>query len=210
MNIARGVLARLKPPTGRDAVKHCGSCGQPLGHWATDKLTGLLDRWGWDEQAPRVWAGACQQNAALALLLLDIDHFKRINDTVGHPAGDTVLQAVAVVLRDAARGRDLVGRYGGHVGDEFLVLLPETELADAVVVAHRISHGINSAVIPVKSAANTTTTIAKVTVSIGIAAGYPGHDVAVLGDLLLNADAALRDAKSHGRNQIRTGGTVDG
>ena len=188
------------------SADRCGTCGQPLGAWATDKLTGLLDRWGWDEEVPRVWTHVRRRHAALTLLLVDIDHFKHVNDEIGHPAGDAVLRAVADVLRDATRGPDIVlGRYGGHGGDEFLVLLPDTDIDGAVTVAHRIAQGIRSVAVPVRTTDSTTTTVTDITASIGIAAGHPGHDLELFDDLLLNADAALRDAKGCGRDQIRVG-----
>ncbi len=198
-------------PVGRPShVSHsddrCGTCGQPLGVWATDKLTGLLDRWGWDEEVPRVWTHVRRRRAALTLLLVDIDHFKHVNDEVGHPAGDAVLRAVADVLRDATRGPDIVlGRYGGHGGDEFLVLLPDTDVDGALAVARRIAQGIRSVAVPVRTAGSSTTTITDITASIGIAAAHPGHDLEMFDDLLLNADAALRAAKSRGRDQIHVG-----
>lgn len=211
-------------PVGRQshvthAADRCGSCGQPLGLWATDKLTGLLDRWGWDEEVPRVWTHVRHRRSAITLLVVDIDHFKHVNDEIGHPAGDAVLRAVADVLRDATRGPDIVlGRYGGHGGDEFLVLLPDTDVDGALAVARRIAQGIRSVAVPVRTATSTTsasaasgttttgtTTITDITASIGIAAGHPGHDLELFDDLLLNADAALRAAKSCGRDQIRVG-----
>jgi PleD family two-component response regulator len=110
---------------GNEASR-CGTCGQPIGYWAVDRLTGLLDRWGWDTYAPETLRRAHERRQPLALLLLDLDHFKEINDRYGHVAGDMVLNAIAEVLRACCRENDVVGRYGGHGGDEFLVLLPTT------------------------------------------------------------------------------------
>jgi diguanylate cyclase (GGDEF)-like protein len=186
-----------------DPAKRCHSCGQPFGSWATDKLTGLLNRWGWEDAADRLWADAREQQAHLALLFIDIDRFKSINDTAGHLAGDAVLQAVADALRTATGHRDIVvGRYGDHGGDEFLVLL-QGNLDDAVGVAREIRHEIVSTTVCAETRARKTTTITNITVSIGIAAGQPGHDLMVFSDLILNADIALHQAKKHGRDQIR-------
>jgi hypothetical protein len=102
------------------AEQCCKSCGQLLGYRSTDKLTGLLDRWGWDASAPQAFARAVGQRRSTALLIVDLDWFKLVNDEFGHPAGDAVLRSTAAVLRNASREGDLVGRYGG---DEFLMLL---------------------------------------------------------------------------------------
>jgi diguanylate cyclase (GGDEF)-like protein len=186
-----------------DPAKQCHSCGQPLGHWATDRLTGLLNRWGWEEAVNRLWAGTREQQADLALLFIDIDRFKCINDTAGHLAGDAVLQAVANALRTATGHRDIVvGRYGDHGGDEFLVLLPGN-LDDAIGIAREIRQEISSTTVSAKTRARKTTTITNITVSIGIAAGQPDHDLKLFSDLLLNADTALHQAKKNGRDQIR-------
>jgi diguanylate cyclase (GGDEF)-like protein len=183
--------------------KRCDSCGQPLGLWATDKLTGLLNRWGWEEAADRLWTRTREQQAHLALLLIDIDHFKCINVTAGHLAGDAVLRAVADVLRTATAHRDLVlGRYGDHGGDEFLVLLPGN-LDEAIAVAGEIRQEVTSTAVSAKTRAHKTTTITNITVSIGIAAGQPNHDLEQFTDLVLNAGTALHQAKRNGRDQIR-------
>jgi diguanylate cyclase (GGDEF)-like protein len=164
-------------------------------------LTGLLDRWGWDEGAPRAFAGAEQRGEPAALVIADLDHFKDINDKFGHVAGDAVLQQAADVLRATTRVHDLLGRYGGHAGDEFLALLPDTDLATAMSVARRIQNGIRS----MRTRAHTdggSVLITGCTVSIGVAARLTGQDGALI-DLLLAADAALREAKRSGRDQVR-------
>jgi diguanylate cyclase (GGDEF)-like protein len=184
-------------------AERCHSCGQPIGHWTTDRLTGLLNRWGWEEATNRLWASTRDQQAHLALLFIDVDRFRCINDSAGHLAGDAVLQAVADALRTAAGQQDIiVGRYGDHGGDEFLVLLPGN-LEDAIALAHEIREEIGSAAVSATTRARKTTTITNITVSIGIAAGRPGHDLMLFSDLLLNADIALHQAKKHGCDQIR-------
>jgi diguanylate cyclase (GGDEF)-like protein len=186
-----------------DPAKECASCGQPLGLWATDKLTGLPNRWGWEEAANRLWPDTGSQRIHLALLLIDIDRFKRINDTAGYHTGDAVLQAVADVLRTTTANRDLVlGRYGDHGGDEFLVLVPGS-LDEAIAVADEIRQKIRSTAVCARIGARKTTTITNITVSIGIAAGQPEHNLEQFSDLVLNASTALHHAKKHGRDQIR-------
>ncbi len=166
----------------------CASCGGPEGLWATDRLTMLLDRWGWDEQAVTLLDGA-------ALLVVDLDNFKRVNDRYGHPAGDAVLKAVADTLRATTRKGDLLGRYGGHGGDEFLVLLPSTSLNEAMGVAERIRLGIRG----MKVSAGERV-LSGISVSIGVAAGCSELDA-----LIASADSSLRAAKRSGRDRVGSG-----
>ena len=121
---------------------------------------------------------------ALAVIMADLDHFKRINDTMGHPAGDVVLRECAARMKAAVRPSDAVGRYGG---EEFLVVLPGSTVEAATRTAERIRQSIEAA---------PTSNGAKVTLSLGVAAGK--------GDLVTAADAALYRAKGAGRNQVAT------
>ncbi|MEV4312340.1 GGDEF domain-containing protein [Actinocrispum sp. NPDC049592] len=166
----------------------CASCGGPHSPWATDRLTLLLDRWGWDEQAAELLDGA-------ALLVVDLDNFKRVNDRYGHPAGDAVLKAVADTLRATTRKGDLLGRYGGHGGDEFLVLLPGTSLSEAMGVAERIRVGVRGMRVFAGER-----TLSGISVSIGVAAGL--LDLAAL---IAAADESLRSAKRSGRDRVGSG-----
>ncbi|TCO54909.1 GGDEF domain-containing protein [Actinocrispum wychmicini] len=175
---------------------NCASCGQPHGLWATDRLTLLLDRWGWDDRA----AAVLRESKPTSLLVVDVDNFKRVNDRFGHVAGDEVLKGVAETLRRITRKSDLLGRYGGQGGDEFLVLLPETGIEDARVIAERIRAGIRDMAVtaPVPGG---TTTVESVSVSIGVSVGDPDTD---LESLVVDADAALRNAKRGGRDRVGT------
>ena len=101
----------------------------------TDALTGLYNRRHLDEQLGRQQSNADRHHDPLCVLLLDIDHFKKINDSFGHPAGDLVLSAFADRLRSELRANDIVGRWGG---EEFLVIMPRTDLAGALEVAERL------------------------------------------------------------------------
>jgi diguanylate cyclase (GGDEF)-like protein len=179
----------------------CESCGQPVGAWATDKLTGLLDRWGWDDEAPHALSRARQRGESTALIIVDLDHFKQVNDSFGHLAGDAVLQHAAHVLRRATRREDLLGRYGGHGGDEFLALLPATDLAGAVAVARQIQAGLKAMETTARTADGTVVITGR-TASIGVAAYHADRGCGLL-DLLLAADAALRQAKLAGRDRVR-------
>jgi diguanylate cyclase (GGDEF)-like protein len=191
----------------REGNERCGSCGQPIGYWATDRLTGLLDRWGWDTYAPDAVRGAHDRHQPLALLLLDLDHFKSINDRYGHVAGDLVLRAVAEVLRTSCRDDDIVGRYGGHGGDEFLALLPTTNRDRAMAVAERVLEGVKALHVPVPDLDRAShTVLTGLSVSIGVALYVPARGIqSSLQDLVLEADAALLVAKREGRDRVRMG-----
>jgi diguanylate cyclase (GGDEF)-like protein len=190
--------------TSADDAGHscCDSCGQPLGFWAVDRMTGLLDRWGWDTEAPRALQHARESGHTSALLLIDLDRFKDVNDRFGHLAGDQLLRSVADVLRRCTREEHLVGRYGGHGGDEFLVLLPHIDLDGALDVAGHVRDGIRALVVDASVDAGTTVTIRKMTASIGISVCRPDED-ADLATLVMDADTALREAKRCGRDQVR-------
>ncbi len=191
----------MRPPGADDThpATCCATCGQPLGYRSTDKLTGLLDRWAWDKAAAEILDQVGTQ--PVALLMLDLDRFKEINDTHGHLAGDEVLRSIASVVRDAVRQMDIVGRYGGHGGDEFLVLLPATDLARGAKVAERILTQIRAASVPAPSAAGGRIAITGLSASVGMAAR--DHDCGSdLVALVEGADAALLRAKQAGRDRI--------
>jgi diguanylate cyclase (GGDEF)-like protein len=178
----------------------CASCGQPLGYLVTDKLTGLLDRWGWDQHAGEAFARLGRQPAAL--LLLDLDRFKIVNDEHGHLAGDAVLQAMAAAMRDAVREGDILGRFGGHGGDEFLAFLPATAHWRGVLTAKRIRDRMRRTTVTTMSAATGgTVELSGLSASIGVGLHEPGRD-GDLTALLRQADAALLRAKRGGRNRI--------
>ncbi|MET0236283.1 MAG: GGDEF domain-containing protein [Kibdelosporangium sp.] len=204
--------ARTNPGQGRvgrdhDAGTCCTTCGQPIGYWAIDRLTGLLDRWGWDTYAPETLRRAHERRQPLALLLLDLDHFKETNDRYGHVAGDMVLHAIAEVLRGCCREDDVVGRYGGHGGDEFLALLPTTNRDRAMAVAERVLDGVKTLRVGVPDVdRGARATLTGLSVSIGVALYVPARGIEPkLADLVLEADAALLVAKREGRDTVRMG-----
>ncbi|MEU0924566.1 GGDEF domain-containing protein [Streptomyces malaysiensis] len=172
----------------------------------TDELTGVLDRRRWDHDASQALLQARHKPWPLALILVDLDRFKDINDLYGHPAGDAVLRATATALRHHSGERGIVGRYGGHTGDEFLILLPDTNLDGALAIAQSIQVHISRLSVQAMTSCDSAVTITGQTVSMGVAACtdlIPGD----LSDLLLECDVALRDAKRSGGNQICVAGS---
>jgi diguanylate cyclase (GGDEF)-like protein len=158
-----------------------------------DEKTGLYNTSGWHALAERTLAAAARQRSTFGLLMLDLDHFKQVNDTYGHLAGDAVLRAVAEAIISAVRGRgDAVGRFGG---EEFVVLLPGIGGQDIGPVAERIRRAISALKVEVNH-----TPITGLSVSIGMAL-YPTAGTA-LQRLLDAADTALYHAKATGRNKV--------
>lgn len=159
-----------------------------------DALTGLYNRWFVVEKIDSELNRALRHGSPMALLMLDIDHFKRVNDTFGHPAGDQVLQAVGKLLRDSCRVYDVPGRYGG---EEFCIVLPETKLGNTTVVAERIRTRLESTQLPCGDGSIV------VTASIGIAGMESPDADGILSPAALidRADRALYSAKNRGRNR---------
>lgn len=162
----------------------------------TDYLTGLLNRRHFVELAERELDRAERYQRPLTLLMVDIDHFKLVNDTRGHATGDLVLQEVARLIRAAVRSVDIVGRIGG---EEFAAVLPEIDEASALDVAQRLRELVEEASIAVPEGVPV-----KVTISIGIA-HLRGRN-ANLDTLLSEADAAMYSAKESGRNSVVVSG----
>jgi diguanylate cyclase (GGDEF)-like protein len=156
---------------------------------ATDGLTGLPNKRAVTDALKRTFAQATMTKSPLALLLLDLDHFKQVNDQHGHAAGDQVLAGVGAALRGVLRVRDFAGRNGG---EEFAVLLPDTDIAAALEIAERIRAAIAEVTVP--------GTDVPVTVSVGVS-GFPDH-ASTLERLERLADAALYVAKRQGRNRV--------
>jgi diguanylate cyclase (GGDEF)-like protein len=171
-----------------------------LEHLAThDTLSGCLTRRAFFERMERSWSEARRNGTALGCFVLDIDHFKSINDTYGHVVGDRVIQEVGAQLRASLRSTDIVARFGG---DEFLVGMPGCELQEATAIAGQLSRAIES---HFASQADGP----RVTVSIGVAS--LDHRDRHLTDLIQHADKALYDAKALGRNRVaHRGASADG
>lgn len=158
----------------------------------TDPLTALLNRRSFTEKAHAAIAASEADGTALAMIIVDLDHFKQVNDTYGHPAGDAVIRAFADLLLGQYRSeRNLVGRFGG---EEFGILLQDCDLASAAASARQIQDALLSRAMPVSE-----TLALRVTASLGIAARHSGEALASLTD---RADQALYRAKNEGRNRL--------
>jgi diguanylate cyclase (GGDEF)-like protein len=156
----------------------------------TDGLTGLTNHRTFQTRLDEHLASAERYGKRLSLILCDIDHFKSVNDTYGHPVGDVVLRGVARTLAKEARTTDVVARYGG---EEFAIVMPETDAEGALVIAERIRERVAKLVFETEQGP------LRVTISLGVAT-YP-EDGAKKAALVERADACLYHAKRHGRNR---------
>jgi diguanylate cyclase len=158
-----------------------------------DALTGLKNRRAFDATLHEACSQANKPNTTLSLLLIDIDHFKDVNDTYGHLIGDKVIRSVGALLSANIKGKDTVARMGG---EEFAVLLPETPLANAERVGEVLRAAIERSRL---KRADTGETVGRVTVSIGVAAYQPGESN---DNFIERADKALYLSKKAGRNRV--------
>ena len=158
----------------------------------TDGLTQLFNRRYWQEQFEREYKRSLRSDEVSTVIMLDIDHFKAVNDTYGHQAGDAVIQSLADVVRETIRETDYAGRYGG---EEFAILLPDTSVANVMGVAERLRASAES-----KSVTHDGNSISY-TISIGAAEFDTKYSTALA--WLEKADQALYAAKQGGRNQVQ-------
>ncbi|HEY0328966.1 MAG TPA: GGDEF domain-containing protein [Rhodopseudomonas sp.] len=159
----------------------------------TDPLTGLGNRKHFDRAVDDAVRYAAASRQPLALLMIDIDHFKSFNDTYGHLTGDQVLRLVGMALKQSINGRDIMARYGG---EEFAVVLPDTSLQQAIAVAENIRQAVTSKELKKKS---TGEILGRVTISVGVSALKADDDT---DSLIERADACLYVAKRNGRNRV--------
>jgi two-component system cell cycle response regulator len=157
-----------------------------------DELTGLYNRRYFMESAEREAAGSARYGQDLSLLMLDLDFFKQINDSHGHPAGDRALKQTARLLKESIRQYDIACRYGG---EEFAVIMPNTHLSDARTFCERLRKKIEGMTIRYES------NEIRFTVSIGVAQFSAEVDNSI-GDLIKRADDGLYTAKKQGRNRV--------
>lgn len=154
----------------------------------TDPLTGLMNRRHFRLLADQEFTRAARTHQQLLMMMLDIDHFKQVNDTHGHDVGDQALIAIADVLRNGIRDMDILARWGG---EEFLVLLPETDMKGALPIAERIREQVSQIKLPKIPEG--------LTISIGMCEAKPGMELKMVTNL---ADQALYQAKAGGRNRV--------
>jgi diguanylate cyclase len=157
-----------------------------------DGLTGVANRRSFDTEIRRLAGEAMNSGDNLALLMIDIDHFKSVNDKWGHPVGDAVLSHLAATLQKTVRGEDHVARYGG---EEFAVILPRTDAAAAVAVGENIRQSLGRSPVWL----DITPPLNSITVSIGASCYEPGDPLA---QWVGRSDAALYRAKKEGRNRV--------
>jgi diguanylate cyclase (GGDEF)-like protein len=186
-----GFLVLIGLLFGGPILRTLGDFRRVASQATTDSLTGLANRWTFDEELALEWRRAERVGDPLALILLDLDNFKSINDTRGHQAGDEVLRKVGAVLTASVRQVDLAARYGG---EEFAVIVPETDLDGAIDLAERLRKALESEVIELENG-----TRLSVTASFGAAVkgDLPGGE-----KLVAAADERLYEAKRAGKNQV--------
>lgn len=160
----------------------------------TDELTTLSNRRHFDQTIERMVREAGHSREPMALLLTDIDHFKKFNDTYGHQTGDQVLRLVALAVKQNVKGHDVACRYGG---EEFAVLLPHTSLRQAVTVAEHIRRAVLTKELVKRS---TGENLGRITISIGVSS-FVAQDT--VQSMIARADAALYAPKAAGRNLVR-------
>lgn len=160
-----------------------------------DTLTGLLNRAAMDEHVPRLMERCTENGWPISAVVLDLDHFKRVNDDRGHAAGDQVLRVVGALIRDAIRKEDLAIRYGG---EEFLIVLAGTRRLHALLMADRLRDAIASTRFPAMPDLY-------VTASLGVAERIPDE---IADDWIERADKALYSAKRSGRNRTEAAPTL--
>ena len=159
-----------------------------------DSLTGLFNRRAFERLLEEYMADSQDQKAELCLVMLDVDHFKKFNDTYGHLLGDEVLKIVARTLTDTLKGRDIVARFGG---EEFVVVLPATPMDGALRVADAIRQSIANKELKRK---DTGQNFGQITVSLGVSSYRRGTDD--IPKLIKRADEALYQSKRSGRNRV--------
>jgi len=160
----------------------------------TDRLTELYNHGYFQQRMEEEFKRSQRFGHVMSLIMLDIDDFKKFNDTHGHPKGDTILKAVSAVIREQLREMDIAARYGG---EEFVIVLPETELEGALAVAERVRDGVAAIRVPDLGENKVVATV-----SVGVSA-FPMHAASAL-RLLESADAAMYRAKRSGKDRVES------
>ncbi|HTS72279.1 MAG TPA: GGDEF domain-containing protein [Gaiellaceae bacterium] len=176
---------------GGPIVRSLGDFRRVVSQAATDSLTGLANRWSFDEELALEWRRAERVGDSLALILADLDDFKSVNDSYGHPVGDRVLRRIAEILAMNIRQVDLAARYGG---EEFAVIVPEADLEGAVQLAERLRTALEAHEVELPDGKRVA-----VTASFGVAVK---GDLLQGEDLIAAADEALYESKRAGKNRV--------
>lgn len=177
-------------------IQRANVYAEVLKHATLDALTGLNNRRQFEMRLNQEIATNRRKNTPLCCMMLDVDYFKKVNDTYGHAAGDCVLKAVSQVILKEIREYDIASRYGG---EEFFILLPQTNIEEASFVAQRLKKTIEDTKMDISEAKVPNIKHLKITVSIGVSDFEPSEAAE---DLYHNADKALYDAKNRGRNKV--------
>lgn len=177
-------------------IQRANAYAEVLQHATLDALTGLNNRRQFESRLKQEVASAERQRKPLCAMMLDIDFFKKVNDTYGHIAGDCVLKGVSTVIKKSIRESDIASRYGG---EEFVVLLPFTNITEAEVVAERFRKAVEANTVDVVNEKDGSILTVGVTVSVGL---YEYSDGDTPQMLYQKADEALYQAKTRGRNQV--------
>lgn len=177
-------------------IQRANMYAEVLKHATLDALTGLNNRRQFEIRLKQETANSKRNNISLCAMMLDVDYFKKINDTYGHYAGDCVLKSVSGIIQKEIREYDIACRYGG---EEFFIILPQTGIKEASLVAQRLRKTIEDAKIDIKDAGVEEVSYLKVTVSIGVCQ----YDCDMSSEeFLQRADKALYEAKTTGRNRV--------
>ena len=169
---------------------------ETLKHATMDALTGLNNRRQLEYRIKQEVATAKRQSNPLCAMMMDVDFFKKVNDTYGHLAGDTVLKELAAIIKTTIRESDIAARYGG---EEFSILLPNTTLKDAASIAERLRLAVQNTTINCLNENGKTETSLNITISIGV---YQYKETDTAKELYAKADKGLYNAKSTGRNKV--------
>jgi diguanylate cyclase (GGDEF)-like protein len=170
----------------------------------TDPVLGIHNRRYLERRLATEVARASRYGMTLSVLLIDIDHFKRINDTYGHPVGDVVLRGLAQLIVNTVRTTDIVARYGG---EEIMVITPSTPVKTAAQLAERLRKAVEEAPLAIPADLHRELDKMHITVSIGVACF--GRQAVDMKELVQNADKAMYRAKSEGRNRVVVGCVTD-
>jgi diguanylate cyclase (GGDEF)-like protein len=181
--LARQVASALGNLKLKESLKNQSIC---------DPLTGLFNRRYMEESVEREFSRANRSKTSVAIIMMDLDHFKQFNDTFGHQAGDTLLRSLGDLLKRNTRGQDIACRYGG---EEFAIVLSDSNLAGALQRAEILRQQVKQ--LSVEYAGQL---LGAVSVSMGIAL-FPDHGTS-MGDVLRAADQALYSAKREGRDRV--------